>query len=68
MIGGELRIDDETLALEWFSVDNLLETLMPNHCERIEHAIQREGPYFKLSERKVGMSTNDNPTKNHYSD
>lgn len=49
MVGGSLRTDgDETLALRWFAPDNLPDSLMPHHRERIEHAVTRTEPFFRL--------------------
>jgi ADP-ribose pyrophosphatase YjhB (NUDIX family) len=50
MTGGELRLDHESLKLEWFDPNNLLEHLpepfFPNHLPRLRDALENRAEAF----------------------
>jgi ADP-ribose pyrophosphatase YjhB (NUDIX family) len=46
VLGGELRVDEESLELGWFAPDALPEPFSPNHVPRLQDALARRDAAF----------------------
>ncbi len=46
LVGGKLEVNHESLALEWFDLQNLPTPFSPNHIPRLEDALARQVAAF----------------------